>query len=210
MTYYDISVPLRPGMPIWPGNPPIETTRHLSIERGDVANATVLRTDVHCGTHVDAPEHFVAGGARIDEIDLDPLLGPAVVVDAGDADRVDAGLLDAAPIPHGTTRLLIRTSDSGGWASEPAFREDFVALTADASQWVVDRGIRLIGIDYLSVQRFEDGPATHQILLRAGVLILEGIDLGAVAPGPYELICLPVKLAGGEAAPARAILRDLT
>jgi arylformamidase len=207
--YIDISVPLMSGIPVWPGSPGVELRRHLAIARGDVANASELRTDVHCGTHVDAPLHFVASGDDLEATGLDPFVGDAVVIDVGDARRIEPGDLDAADVPEGTQRLLLKTVSSGGWVDR-AFEEDFPALTLAAAEWVVARGVRLVGIDYLSIQRFEDGPETHQALLRNGVCILEGIDLAGVDPGNYELICLPLRLADAEAAPARAILRRTT
>ena len=147
--------------------------------------------DVHVGTHVDAPAHFIEGGATLDAVGLDPFLGPAYVAEIDATDRIDAAALEAAEIPDGTERLLLRTRNSSDDAYlHGPFREDFAALTAEGARWVVERGLALVGIDYLSIQRFDDPPDTHRILLGAGVCILEGIDLRAVGEGRYRLVCL--------------------
>lgn len=196
-------------MPHWPGTDALHTRLTMSLAAGDIANVTRLDMDVHMGTHVDAPSHFLAGRPTVDSLDLADLIGPALVAEVT-ADAVTARELAAIAIPAGVTRLLLRTRNSGLWASgRTEFTEGFVALTADAAQWVVDAGIRLIGVDYLSVQRYHDGPATHHILLGAGTVILEGLDLSHANPGVYELLCLPLRLAGAEGAPARAVLREL-
>jgi arylformamidase len=206
----DISVPLSNGMPSWPGDTSFDHTFTERISDGDAANVSRIVTSVHIGTHVDAPLHFVEGGGTVERLDLDALVGPALVVDLPGVAAISADVLDGLALPPGATRLLFRTDNSALWDDMAAgFQEDFVALTANAAQWVVDHGVRLVGVDYLSVQRFHDGPETHQILLGAGVVIIEGLDLRAVTPGPYELICLPLKLAGAEGAPARAVLRPL-
>ncbi len=206
----DISVGLENGMVAWPGSIGYthEWTGHIGP--GSDSNNSVMHTDVHIGTHLDAPLHFVAGGGTVEGLPLDVLVGPAWVADlpelAGGA--ISADVLDGADIPDGTERLLLRTGNSTLWHDgHDAFYEDFAALTADGAQWVVDRGIRLVGVDYLSVQRFHDGPETHQILLGAEVIAVEGLNLYDVEPGRYELIVLPLKLVGAEGAPARAILR---
>jgi len=203
----DISMPLDARTPVWPGSPGFASYAHSSLAAGDVANATLIEMDVHCGTHVDAPRHFVDGGATLDAVGLGPVMGPAWVADAVGHAGIDAALLEALDIPRETTRLLLRTDNSYARREAP-FREDYVALTADAAQWVVDRRLELIGVDYLSIQRFHDPPDTHQILLRAGTVILEGIDLRDVRSGRWTLVCLPISLVGAEAAPARALLLE--
>lgn len=205
----DISVPLRDGMPTWPGSPGIRIRRHLDIEQGAGANASILTTDLHCGTHLDAPRHFLPEGHLVDEVSLDILVGPAEVVDVGAAERIDEALLESLEIPADVERLILKTTDSGGWATESNFRDDFVALTASGAEWVVDRQIKLVGIDYLSIQRFNDGPTTHLKLLGADIPILEGLELEHVKPGAYELWCLPIRIANVEAAPVRALLREI-
>lgn len=208
--YIDISVPVSSKLPIWPGSPEIKFERNLDLDQGDIANDTTIRFSVHTGTHVDAPLHFVAGGNSVDKLPLDVLIGRAFVVEVEDADIISAEILDKLGLPSGVERLLIRTRNSALWGQGCDFRPDFVALTADAAQWVVERGIRLIGVDYLSVQRFQDGPETHIILLKSEVVIIEGLNLTNVTAGEYKLICLPLKLEGVEGAPARVVLESLS
>lgn len=208
MTFIDISMPLRPGMIAWPGSPNVATPRFMAMAEGDSANATHLSLDVHCGTHVDAPLHQIDGAAPMESMALDDLCGPAAVVDVGDVKRIGAEAL-AAVVPEGATRVLVKTSNSRGAVPADVFDEDYAALTADASQWLVDHGVVLVGIDYLSIQRFEDDATTHKILLAAPVIILEGLLLKHVDPGDYELLCLPIAVPELEAAPARAVLRPM-
>lgn len=207
--YLDISLTISPDLPHWPGSPRTELTRRRDMGRGDAVNDSVLVCGAHAGTHVDAP-HFLADGADVTRLALDALIGPAVVAALPDVDAVTAADLEALNLPVDTRRLLLRTRNSEGWRrGDREFRTDFVALTVDAACWVAARGIRLIGVDYLSVQIFCGDPQTHVALLQAEVVIVEGLNLAEVAPGSYELICLPLKLAGAEGAPARAVLRRL-
>lgn len=209
--FIDISVPVSTNLPIWPGSPAIELKRRLDLDRGDIANDTTLHFSVHTGTHVDAPLHFLPEGSSVEQMPLEILIGLVMVADLSNVDVVTPAALEQLAIPTETERLLIRTRNSRLWQSGVReFQPDFVALTADAAQWVVDREIRLIGVDYLSVQRFQDSSETHLILLQAEVVIIEGLNLAQVPAGEYELFCLPLKLAGVEGAPARAILRDLS
>jgi len=183
----------------------------MRLEVGDPANVSRLDCDVHVGTHVDAPWHFLENRCTVEQLPLDTLIGPAIVAYLPEAGAVTAGDLDGLALLPGTKRLLLRTHNSELWsAGVTGFRKDYVALTADAGCWVVDQGIRLIGVDYLSVQRYEDSSLIHQILLEAGVIILEGLNLAGVQPGVYELICLPIRLVGADGAPARAVLRRLS
>jgi arylformamidase len=198
-------------MPVWPGSPGFRLIQTLSLARGDVANNSRLESDIHVGTHVDAPWHFLQDGATVERAPLDTLVGPAVVAYLPEARAVTAAALEGLELGETPQRLLLRTSNSELWRrGVREFREDFVALTVDAARWLVHRGVRLVGVDYLSVQRFHDGPETHEVLLRAGVVIVEGLDLSAVTPGRYELLCLPLKIVGAEGAPARAALRRLS
>jgi len=208
--YIDISLTFSPDLPLWPGSPPIELARRRDMARGDHVNDGALSFGLHSGTHVDAPLHFLADGADVTRLALDALIGPAAVAVLPDVDAISADDLEALKLPADTRRLLLRTRNSEGWRQGVReFREDFVALTVDAARWVVARGLRLIGVDYLSVQLFRGDPQTHIALLEADVVILEGLNLADVDPGAYELICLPLKLAGGDGAPARAVLRRL-
>jgi arylformamidase len=207
----DISIPLRPQMPTWPGSVGVRLTPISRLSAGDPANVSRLKCDVHVGTHVDAPWHFLEDGHGVEQLPLDILIGPAVVAHLPGVKAVAASDLASLALPPDTRRLLLRTRNSELWAAnETRFRKDYVALTAEAARWVVDQGIRLIGVDYLSVQRYDDSPLTHHILLRAGVVVLEGVNLADVEPGVYELLCLPIRLVGADGAPARAVLRRST
>ncbi len=189
----------------------MELRRRRNMINGDKCNDSDLSCNLHTGTHVDAPLHFLADGADVTALALDTLIGPAVVAALPEVDVITADDLERLALPPHTRRLLLRTRNSESWSrGDREFHRDFVALTADAAHWVVARGIQLIGVDYLSVQRFHDGPETHITLLQAGVVILEGLNLSQVVPGDYELICLPLKLAGAEGAPARTVLRMLS
>ncbi len=203
----DISVRLHPDMATWPGSPGLRLHSTRAISRGDGVNESRLDMDVHCGTHVEGPMHFIDGGGAVSDIPLGVLVGPARVEHIPMADEIGARELDS--VPPGVERLLLRTRNSDERQPGAAFDEGYVALTLDGAQWVADHGIRLVGVDYLSVQRFADDPETHRVLMRAGVAILEGIDLGGVEAGTYRLTCLPLALHGAEAAPARAILEAL-
>lgn len=210
MPFYDITLPLSPNLPVWPGDPPIELERIARMEDGAPANVSRLAGTVHIGTHIDAPRHFIADGATVDTLPPDLFIGRAVVVDLTEAEAITAAVLEAADIPPRTRRLLLKTRNSALWAAEErAFREDYVAVTPDGAEWLVRHGVRLVGVDYLSVAPYTDPVPTHRILLGAGVVILEGVNLAAVPPGRYTLYCLPLRLQGAEGAPARALLVPL-
>lgn len=207
--FIDISVALHSDVPVWPGSPGYSRTLLSSLQDGSDANVSEIRMDVHTGTHVDAPAHFLADGDSVEELGLDVLMGPVTVVEIPEGSGgVGPERLEALNLPQDVRRVLLRTHSGELWA-RTAFDPSFAALSADGAAWVVDRGIHLVGIDYLSIQRYRDPPLTHRILLDAGVVILEGLDLSRVPRGEYELVCLPLALVGAEAAPARAILRRL-
>lgn len=207
---WDVSVGVQPGLPVWPGDPPIVLERFAVIAAGAPSNASRLSCSVHTGTHVDAPIHFLDGAASVDMLPLDVLIGPAWVAYLPDVSAIGPDHLKKLGIPAGASRLLIKTRNSDLWARpEHAFTPDFAALTAAAASWLVEQEFRLVGIDYLSVQCFSDPePWTHRILLQACVVIVEGLDLSAVSPGPYQLVCLPLKLVGSDGAPARVVLLE--
>lgn len=208
MGIIDISVPLSSNTPIWPDSPGIRLHWHKMLDAGDECNNTRLDCDTHVGTHVDAPSHFLVNGATVEQLSLEVLIGTAIVAYLPKVSAIAASDLADLALPPGIERLLLRTRNSELWGAGVAeFREDYVALTADAAQWVVDQNIRLIGVDYLSVQRYGDSALTHEILLESEVVILEGLNLADVQPGSYELICLPIRLVGADGAPARAVLR---
>lgn len=207
MKIHDISLPVFPGMVVWPDNPQVSVRRFLDMDRGDMATVSELSLGAHTGTHLDAPSHFVRGAAGVDGLSLDLLCGPARVCHAPEAGVLSADVFRKLAVPAGTARLLVRTRNSDLWANDVAlFREDYVAVNADGAQWLVDHEIKVIGVDYLSVATYADPVTPHNILLRAGIIPVEGLNLSGIAPGGYSLYCLPLKLVGADGAPARAIL----
>lgn len=207
MTIHDITLTITPTLPVWPGDPPVALAQPSHLERGDICTITRLDISAHTGTHLDAPAHFIRGGASVETLDLDVLIGPALVVDARGGGHLTAEALEALAIPFGVQRLLLRTDNSAIWQrGQAGFVEQFVAIAPSGAAWLVERGVRLVGIDYLSVAPFDDGVPTHQILLGAGVIAVEGLDLSVIEPGEYQLICLPMKIGGSDGAPCRAVL----
>lgn len=208
MRIYDISLSISPDMPVWPGDPPVELELIESMNDGAHANVSRLTAGVHTGTHVDAPHHFLNDGRTVEGLPLDVLTGPCYVAQLpDDMDSISAEVLDGIPLAEGTTRLLFGTRNSHLWAKGiKDFQKDFVAVTEDGAEWLVEHGIRLVGVDYLSVAPYGESVPTHTVLLKAGVVILEGLNLSQVLRGFYDLYCLPLKLEGSDGAPARAIL----
>jgi arylformamidase len=209
MAIHDISLPVSNALVVWPGDPPIHITHPTHYDKGDTAMVSRIAMGAHTGTHVDAPLHFLEDGSSVEALDLNRLIGPALVLHVPNADDLSAAVLENLAIPPHTKRVLFRTRNSDIWQQETTtFFEDFVAVTKDGAQWLVDHGVQVVGVDYLSVASFKDLTTPHRILLRAGVIPVEGLDLSAISPGLYQLICLPLKMAGLEGAPARAILID--
>jgi arylformamidase len=207
-TIIDISIPLVQSMPSWPGSAEFRLTETQRLEDGDSANVSKIECEVHAGTHVDAPSHFLENGLRVDQLSLDTLVGPAVVAFFPNANAVTADELEGVNLLPETKRLLLRTGNSHLWRNgHKEFKEDYVALTPDGADWIVEHGIRLVGIDYLSIARYEDTERVHKALLGAEVVVVEGLNLLDIEPGNYELICLPLRLADAEGAPARVVLR---
>lgn len=207
--WIDISVPLRNAMVHWPGDSSITVRRVRDMERGDVANLTTVSMGAHSGTHMDAPLHFVRQGEGIDRLPLETVVGRARVIEIGDTESIKPGELERHHIRRGE-RILFKTRNSSHVWQTDSFVEDFVSVSGEAAAYLVKRGVRLIGVDYLSVGGYrQDGGDVHRTLLSAGVWLIEGLNLSAVTAGNYQLICLPLRLAGAEGAPARAILRQL-
>lgn len=204
----DITVPFSTDLPLWPGDPAPSMEYMKCMSGGYRCNVTRLSTGVHFGTHLDAPCHFIEGTKGVDALDLDILVGECIVAEIPDVMEITPAHLEALDLPQDTTRLLLKTRNSALW-DQPhhEFDTSYAALTAEAAQWVVDHGIKLIGIDYLSIQLFADEVSTtHLVLLGAEVIIVEALDLRAAEPGTYTLTCLPMKLVGADGAPVRAIL----
>ncbi|MBI4672167.1 MAG: cyclase family protein [Chloroflexi bacterium] len=207
MQIFDLSVPLRNEMPYYPGDPAPQITRLEDHERGDAWTTTHLSVCAHVGTHVDAPLHRIRGAAPVDALSLQTLIGRAYVVDLSDvASEIHAEDLEARNIPLSAERLVLKTRNARLWARE-GFQTDFVALGESGAHWVVERGIRLVALDYLSADLFTaQNFRAHEVLLGARVVIVEGILSGEIAEGWYTLICLPLRLQGADGAPARAVL----
>lgn len=206
MRMYDISVGISPDLPVWPGDPPVKLERLRDIAKGDESTVTHMSFGVHAGTHVDAPLHFLEGGDTVERLPLRLLTGRAYVVDMGNAEVIDEVALAKVNLPPRTRRVLFKTRNSELWAKETRFVENYVSLTPGGVNWLVKKGVQLVGVDYMSVAPYKDSVPTHRALLSARVIILEGLDLCEVSQGRYTLYCLPLKLVGAEGAPARAIL----
>ncbi|MBI4832363.1 MAG: cyclase family protein [Candidatus Lindowbacteria bacterium] len=208
MKYYDITVPIRAGMPVYEGDPAVEITSISSIAKGDPCNVSRLILSTHTGTHIDAPLHFIKDGNSIDEIPMNILVGRAVVVEITDPIEISRQALIAAPL-KGERRVLFKTSNSNLW-KENDFQKQFVYMAEDAAKHLVEIGVKLIGIDYLSVGRFGSTTfATHLTLLDAGIVVVEGLNLAGIEPGNYELVCLPLRIAKGDGSPCRAVLIEI-
>ncbi len=209
---HDATVLLRPNMPTYPGEHGPELTLIKSRARGDEADVRAVSMGLHTGTHVDAPTHFIDGGAGIDRLPLDVLIGPCRVVDVDARPNVTADELGAALGDRPPERLLLRTRNSSATPSlwdRDEFDPSFAAIGHDAAHWLVEHGVRLVGIDYLSVEPFDAAePDTHRTLLGASVVIVEGRDLRRVEPGSYDLYCLCAKFEGADGSPARVVLRS--
>jgi len=208
MKIYDVTLPISPGMPVWPGDPAVVLEKVSSMDAGAHDNVSRLACGVHTGTHVDAPHHFLNDHRTVESLALDILVGPAQVVQLPDEVKlVNADVLEKVALTAGTERLLLKTSNSHLWErGENTFFKDFVGISEDGADWLVRYGIKLVGIDYLSVAPYHQSIPTHRALLTAGIIIVEGMDLSAIPPGSYTLYCLPLKLVGSDGAPARVIL----
>jgi len=208
--WIDISVPIRDAMVHWPSDPPVSIKRVKDIEKGDTANLSVISMGAHSGTHVDAPIHFLKQGQGIDNIPIDTLVGRARVIEIRDPESIKPEELVGHRIRRGE-RILFKTRNSSHVWQKDEFVEDFVFISDNAADFLVDCGVRLVGVDYLSVGSFKHGGSyVHKTFLSGGVCTIEGLDLSNVIPGKYDLICLPLRIVGGDGAPARAIIRLLT
>lgn len=205
MRIYDISVPLSSDLPSYPGDVPVSITAWSSIAKGDPANLHRITLCTHSGTHLDAPRHFNDRGAAVDEVPLELLIGRALVVEMPGVSLIGKEHLERLPI-RGVERLLLKTDSSALWDA-PDFSPDYTSLSEEGARYLVEEGVKLVGIDYLSIEKYEGDGSVHRALLDNGVLILEGLNLSEVRHGEYELICLPLKVRGGDGAPVRALLR---
>jgi arylformamidase len=206
MPLFDVSVPLGPETPTYPGNTPFALEPMQRIAQGGHSNVSSIHMSAHGGTHVDAPRHYFDQGTTTETLALDLLIGPARVVSVTSERRVEADDL-ASFVQPGDQRILIRTSNSALWTSRD-FHADYVGVGATGAKFLVDRGIKLVGLDYVSVEKYhEPGTPAHHTLLAANVIIVEGLNLSAVEPGLYQMYCLPLKIVGSDGAPARVVLQ---
>lgn len=208
MKFWDISLPISQGIPVWPGDPDISVKRVSKIEDG--ANANVSRMDIGChtGTHVDAPFHFLPEGKTIETLSLEALIGPVQVIRIpDDISVITDDVILACGIRPDTKRVLFKTYNSAFWSKYGSqFRTEFVGIDEPGAKALVEMGVTLVGLDYLSISPFKKSRPTHEAFLKASVVLLEGVDLSAVEAGDYNLICLPLKIQGADGAPARAVL----
>ncbi len=211
MPIYDVTVPISDELPTWPTDPGVEITDYRSFSAGDGVNVSMLNLGAHTGTHVDAPAHFIEGAAKVESLPLDALIGEATVIELPEeAHVIDDEFVQRHYVP-GAERVLFKTRNSAFWSEpDPQFHTDFTYLDLPAAQWLVEQGIKLVGIDYLSIEKYASvRHETHLALLSHGVVILEGLNLTGISAGKYELICLPLRLRSnkGDGAPARVVLR---
>jgi len=208
MKIFDVTFTVEQGMTVWPGDDAVQLFRQKKIEDGANANVSFVGMSVHTGTHIDAPFHFLKAGYGVEQIPLDLLIGPAQVIQVPeDAKAIDAKTLEKIVIKPGIKRVLFKTAVSLQQTTlSQVFKTDFVAIAADAAQILVDKGINVIGIDYLSIAPYKNSRPTHEILLNANTLVIEGLNLADVEEGLYMMYCLPLKLKGSDGAPARVIL----
>jgi arylformamidase len=206
----DISVPLRNGMVTWPGDAPFERISTLEIANGDTCNLSQISTTAHIGTHMDAPRHYLDGASGMDSMPIAASIGRARVIEIHDREAIRIPELEPHQLTQGE-RVLFKTGNSATCWKSDHFQKKYIYIPPETAYYLADRGVQTVGVDYLSVGGFESGgPETHRILLEAGIWIIEGLMLEHVEPGEYELVCLPLKIIGGDGAPARAVLRKLT
>lgn len=207
--WIDISVPLRNGMVTWPGDAPFERSPTLQIATGAQCNLSQISTTAHIGTHMDAPLHYLPGGAGIETLPIAATIGRSRVIEIHDPEAIRTREIEPHRLAKGE-RVLFKTENSANCWKTDHFQKKYVYIEPEAARHLVECGVQTVGIDYLSVGGFDDnGPRTHRILLEAGIWIIEGLQLEHVEPGEYELVCLPLKLVGSDGAPARAVLRKL-
>ena len=206
--FYDITMTIDNGMISWPGDGPVMVDRVRSMDDGERLNQSRLDLSAHTGTHIDAPVHFLKEGSGVDSLPLEVLIGPAVVVHIPGVRAIGASQLKKANIPPGTDRLLLKT-DNGKFLEQSEFSQGFSYITPDGAGYLIDHGIRLVGIDYLSVAEYGSGEVVHRALLSVGIVIVEGLDLRKVPPGPYRMTALPLKIRACDGAPARVVLEDM-
>lgn len=207
MRLLDLTVPVTAGLTVWPGDLPVDIHVESSFAAGDGCTVTSLRLSSHTGTHVDAPGHFVPGGAGLSAMPLEVLVGPAWVADLGQVEQITVADLEGAGLPAHVDRLLLRTRNSARWADPAApFDPGYAGVTREAADWLVARGVRLLGVDGLSAAPYDDMVEPHQRLLGAGLVLVEALDLREADDGWWWLCCLPLRVDTPDGAPARAVI----
>ena len=202
---YDVSMTIRNNMVSWPSDGPVNVRLERSMRDGDRVHLTRLDMSAHTGTHVDAPVHFVEGTGGVDTIAPATLIGPALVVEVSGVREIDGKILEQARIPRGTARVLLKT-DNTDLVGRDRFDENYCHLTESGARYLVDSEVRLVGIDYLSVAAYGKGEVVHRLLLTERIVVVEGLDLRGVPAGIYQMVALPLKIAGADGAPARVVL----
>ena len=205
MKLIDVTVPLDSNLPVYPGNTPFTLEPIKRIAKGDSSNVSTLHLSAHAGTHVDAPSHFFDGAAGADALPLELLIGRARVLEVTSHDGI--GPNELSGVASEDIRVLIKTPNSRLWRSA-RFHADYVGVTEEGARFLVGRGVKVLGVDYLSVEEFKKpGAPAHHVLLGGGTIVIEGLDLSEVEPGTYEMFCLPLRVVGSDGAPARVVLR---
>lgn len=200
-------MPVYTGMVHWPDNPPVRIERMLDMEHGDVCNVSTISMGAHTGTHMDSPLHFVRDGVSMDNMPLEAVIGPVRVLQSKARVCIALAELRGQKIRRGE-RILFKTRNSARWGTTDQFDKDFVYISHEAAAYLAERGVQTVGVDYLSVGGYhKDGVETHHALLGQGIWIIEGLNLSAIKPGRYEMVCLPVKIRESDGAPARVVLR---
>lgn len=213
MKIYDISVPITPAIPVWPGDPPVDIQQVADITAGESANISRINMGVHCGTHIDAPRHFINGAKTVGEIPLDKLIGKVYVMEIDHKEEVISDIVLRQHPKHDmlekASKVIFRTRNSVLWHESPTtFRKDYVGINTAGAVYLSQLHLDLIGIDYLSVAPYDDTLQPHQILLAGETVLLEGLNLSGVSSGEYDLFCLPLNLPQCEGSPARVVLVD--
>ena len=209
----DVTYPIKEGMVHWPGQPPVTFSRLKSLQAGDSSNVSALHLSLHTGTHMDAPKHFLEGAEDITAAPLDAMMGALRVADVSEAEGVGEAEVKAFEERAGALgageRVFFRTKNSQeDWLEQPFF-ETYVAVTPDGARYLANKGVRVVGVDYLSVAPFSNTAETHRVLLGAGVWVIEGLDLRGVGEGRFEMLALPLKLETGDASPLRVLIREV-
>ena len=207
--WIDISLTIKSGRIGWPGDPEVEVTKLMQIEKGDMCNTRLLKCPVHVGTHIDAPLHFIEGGDGIETLPLSSLAGPAKVIEVNNEEVIPLNEVEDKEINEGDI-VLFKTINSSRYLKEDTFNENYVYLSTEAARYLVSKKISTVGIDYYSIAGINDNIVEcHEVLLGAKVTIIEGLDLSTISPGLYDFVCLPLKIAGSDGSPARAIIRKI-